>query len=81
MKTLFSLALIAAVSTLGFAEEAKKDTKKAEPCKTECTKKAEACKTECTKDTKGKTCTHDKSKKDAKDCPAPKKAEDKKPAK
>ena len=33
------------------------------------------------KDTKGKTCTHDKSKKDAKDCPAPKKAEDKKPAK
>ena len=70
MKTLFSLALIAAVSTLGFAEEAKKDTKKAEPCKTE-----------CTKDTKGKTCTHDKSKKDAKDCPATKKAEDKKPAK
>ncbi len=70
MKTLFSLALIAAVSTLGFAEDAKKDTKK-----------AEACKTECAKGDKAKACTHDKTKKDAKCCSETKKVEDKKAAK
>lgn len=70
MKTLFSLALIAAVSTLGFAEEAKKDAKK-----------AEACKTECAKGEKGKACAHDKAKKDGKCCPETKKAEPAKAAK
>ena len=75
VKLFASLGLAAALvaASAAFAnpvQNTSKDTKKAEPCKTE-----------CTKDTKGKTCTHDKSKKDAKDCPAPKKAEDKKPAK
>ena len=70
MKTLFTLALIAAVSTLGFASDAKKDPKK-----------AEACKTECAKGDKAKACTHDKTKKDAKCCSDEKKADAKKDGK
>lgn len=56
MKTLFSLAVIASLATVGFAQETKPAPKKPEAC----------CKAEGQGKKDGKTCTHDK--KDGKAC-------------